>query len=403
MSTTTTSTPLLLAPGPTELSPTVRTTLSLSPVESHFSTPFASTFSQALHQLRPLFLSTNPLDQPFVLSGSGTLGWDFAATSFWAEGDKVLCLDTGFFSEAFHDCVRVYGGDVTVLKAERPGRGVDVEAVERELARQGGYRAVVVTHVDTSTGVLMDLKRVAEAVRRVSPQTLIVVDAVASLVAEELRFSEWGLDVVLTGSQKALSCPPGLSVVMVSQRALEVSESREGRELAWYASLRRWLPVMRRYEEAGTAYFATPATQLVHALKVAVGEVLEVGMEEVWRRHREKSELVKAVVEGLGMRQMPERVEEQANGLTAFWLPEGLTKEELLGGVLKKGVMLSAGMHKEVGTKYVRFGHMGYSAFGGVDHVQRGCDALVEVMEAWYKARKEDEEGDSGYASSNSS
>ncbi|KPI38447.1 Alanine--glyoxylate aminotransferase 1 [Cyphellophora attinorum] len=377
--------PILLAPGPTEVAPAVLKAAS-HPAESHFSQSFADVFGDTLSSLRPLFQCTDPQAQPFVLGGSGTLGWDFVATNFIAEGEAVLCLSTGFFANGFYNCLTAYGADTTKLTPTAMGRAVSLDAVAAEL-RSKQYKAVVATHVETSTAVLTQLKPLSDLIRSISPETLLVVDAVASLVSEELRFSEWDIDIVLTGSQKALSCPPGLSITMVSSRAIDIAlqqYSSQQKQRGWYASLPRWLPIMRSYEAKKVGYFATPPTQLF----------------EVWRRHKAKAASVReAISQELGLVLLSTVPEEQANGLTACWLPEELEAKDVLGSMLKKGFMLSGGMHAELGTKYVRFGHMGYSAFGEETHVQQGLEALKEVFAEFRKVDADEGDGDSGYAS----
>lgn len=135
------------------------------------------------------------------------------------------------------------------------------------------YKLLTFTHVDTSTGVLSDARAIAETVRRVSPSTLIIMDAVCAVASEEIRFDEWALDVVLSASQKGLGAPPGLSVLLASQRALGVWEERRTRgvrEGSYYAGWSKWLPVMRAYEEGRAAYFATPPVNLVYALHASL-------------------------------------------------------------------------------------------------------------------------------------
>jgi alanine-glyoxylate transaminase / serine-glyoxylate transaminase / serine-pyruvate transaminase len=270
------------------------------------------------------------------------------------------------------------------------GASPDLARVEEELSK-GCYGMVVVTHVETSTAVLTRLQPIKEMLDRVAPQTLFVVDAVASLVAEELRFDEWGIDVVVTGSQKAIGCPPGLSIIMVSARALKAAEDREGKPITWYASLPRWLPIMRKYEAKEPSYFATPPTQIVRALKESLHRILARGMEETWRLHREKSALVKKSIASLGLRQLAELEEDQSNAVTAIWVPEGVVAKDLLAKALSKGVMLASGMHKDVGSRYIRFGHMGYSVVGGEGHIETGLRVLTESILEMYNERLERE------------
>jgi alanine-glyoxylate transaminase/serine-glyoxylate transaminase/serine-pyruvate transaminase len=204
--------------------------------------PFVNTFSEVLQNLRKLFQTTDPAAQPFVISGSGTLGWDQVAANLAEPGDEVLVLHTGYFADSFADCFETYGAKVTQLKApigDRP----QLDEIEKAL-KEKSYKIITVTHVDTSTGVLSELKALSELVQKVSPDTLLVVDGVCSVGSEEIRFDDWKLDVVLTASQKAIGCPAGLSILMASGKAIEVFKARKTRPTSYFGSWKNWLPSM---------------------------------------------------------------------------------------------------------------------------------------------------------------
>lgn len=377
--------PILLAPGPTEVDPVVLNAMSTG-AESHFAQPFADTFGETLTMLRTLFQSQDPRAQPFVIGGSGSLGWDFVATNFIEPGERVLCLSTGFFSDAFAECISTYGALTNKLTVPL-GAAHDLEVVEREL-RTAKYKALVATHVETSTGVLTPLKPLSDLIKRVSPETLFIVDGVASIGAEEFYFDEWEIDVVATGSQKALSCPPGLSILMVSALALEVALARKAPPASWYASLSRWLPIMQSYEKKEVKYFATPPTQLVHALHAVLTGIVSQPLEQRFRQHREKSDQVKKAIRELGLTQLVVHPQYEANGLTAFWLPSGLEAKEFLATMALKGFVISGGMHKTLGQKYVRFGHMGYSVVSEpTKHIDKGVQVVRESIMEFYTSR----------------
>ncbi|KAL6171184.1 hypothetical protein ACJQWK_04122 [Exserohilum turcicum] len=231
--------PALLIPGPIEFDDAVLNSMSHYS-ESHVGQPFVNTFSEVLGNLRKLFVSTDPAAQPFVISGSGTLGWDQVAANLVEPGDEVLVLHTGYFADSFADCFETYGVKATQLKApigERP----QLDEVEAAL-REKEYKILTVTHVDTSTGVLSEIKALSELVHRVSPETLFVVDGVCSVGSEEIRFDEWKLDAVLTASQKGIGCPAGLSIMMVSGRAIERFHARKTRPTSYFGSWKNWLP-----------------------------------------------------------------------------------------------------------------------------------------------------------------
>ena len=197
-------------------------------------------FSEVLQNLRKLFQTTDPASQPFVISGSGTLGWDQVAANLAEPGDEVLVLHTGYFADSFADCFETYGAKVTQLKApigDRP----QLDEIEKAL-KEKKYKIITFTHVDTSTGVLSELKPLSDLVQKISPETLLVVDGVCSVGSEEIRFDDWKLDVVLTASQKAIGCPAGLSILMASGKAIEVFKNRQTRPTSYFGSWKNWLP-----------------------------------------------------------------------------------------------------------------------------------------------------------------
>lgn len=352
--------------------------------ESHVGPGFVKTFGETLKLVRKLFQSTNPAAQPFVISGSGTLGWDMVASNLIEKGENALVLHTGYFGDSYAACLQTYGANVTQLKAPIGDRPSHAE-IEKAL-KEKPYKLITLTHTDTSTGVLNDVKGVTELVRRVSPNTLVTVDGVCSVGCEEIRFDEWDVDVVLTGSQKAIGCPPGLSILMWSGRAIECVKSRKTPPASYYASVLNWLPVMQNYENFKPSYFATPATQLVHALHTSLTQITSRPMSERFAVHAQVSDRVKAAVKDLGLSQLAAKPENQAHGMTAMYLPDGLVPTDVLPGLLKRGVIFAAGLHKEIATKYIRFGHMGVSI---TDPNRKDVDnALAALKEALAEAKQ---------------
>lgn len=208
--------------------------------QSHTSPAFIETFGETLSMLRKLFQTTDPASQPLVVSGSGTLGWDIVAANLSEPGDNALVLNTGYFGDSFADCLGVYGANVTQLKAaigDRPQLG----EIEKAL-KEKKYKLVTVTHVDTSTGVLSELKNLSELIQRVSPETLLVVDGVCSVGSEEILFDDWKIDAVVTASQKGVGCPAGLSISMYSGKAIETFKNRKSAPGSYFASFKNWLP-----------------------------------------------------------------------------------------------------------------------------------------------------------------
>ncbi|KAI1135251.1 alanine--glyoxylate aminotransferase [Hypoxylon sp. FL0543] len=350
--------PTLLIPGPIEFDDAVLQSMSHYS-ESHVGPGFVATFGEALSMLRKLFQTTSPSSQPFVISGSGTLGWDLVAANLVEPGEDVLVLSTGYFSDGFADCLRVYGANVDLLKAP-VGSRPQLPEIEKAL-KSKKYKAVTVTHVDTSTGVLSELQKLSETVQSVSPDTLLIVDGVCSVASEEIDFDAWKLDGVITASQKAIGCPAGLSISMFSGRAMDAFKARKTPPASYFASMKNWTPIMQNYEAKKPSYFATPSPQLIHALHTALTQILTKPLSERFARHREVSDKIKNAVAELGLKQVAANPDDQAHGMTAIYLPDTVKATDLLPKLAKSGVIFAGGIHKEIAAKYVRFGHMGVS------------------------------------------
>lgn len=194
--------------------------------------------------LRKLFQTSDPTSQPFVISGSGTLGWDIVAANLVEPGENVLVLSTGYFGDGFADCFKVYGAEVTLLKAPVVGSRPQLPEIEKAL-KEKKYKVITVTHVDTSTGVLSELKNLSALVQKVSPETLLIVDGVCSVAGEDIDFDGWKLDGVVTASQKAIGVPAGLSISMFSGRAIKAVEERKTPAATYFASIKNWAPSKR--------------------------------------------------------------------------------------------------------------------------------------------------------------
>ncbi|ETS79559.1 hypothetical protein PFICI_09412 [Pestalotiopsis fici W106-1] len=350
--------PTLLIPGPVEFDDAVLQSMSHFS-ESHVGPGFVATFGETLTLLRQLFQTTDSSAQPLVISGSGTLGWDLTAANLVEAGEDVLVLSTGYFGDAFADCFETYGAKVTKITGPIGGRPQLPEIEEALKSKK--FKVVTVTHVDTSTGVLSELEKLSELVKRISPETLLVVDGVCSVACEEIQFDKWKIDGVVTASQKAIGCPAGLSISMWSGKAIEVFQARKTPPASYFASFKNWLPIMKNYEAKKPSYFATPSPQLIHALNTALVQILAKPLSERFARHTEVSDRIKKAVTDLGLKQVAVKPEDQAHGMTAIYLPETVKATELLPRLAKSGVVWAGGLHKEIAPKYVRFGHMGVS------------------------------------------
>ncbi|KAH9940932.1 PLP-dependent transferase [Epithele typhae] len=367
---------LLVIPGPIEVTDEVLYA-NAHPSMSHISPDFIPVFGDCIRMMRQVLFTQDA--QPFIIAGSGTLGWDQVSANLIEPGENVLVLNSGYFGDSFADCLRTYGANVDSVQAPF-GAAVTPSEVEAALKAKK-YKAVTFTHVDTSTGVLTDAQGIAAAVKRVSPDTLVVADAVCSVASEEIRFDDWGLDVVLTASQKGLSTPPGLSILVASQKAIKVFETRASPVTSYYASWKKWLPIMTAYETGNAAYFATPPVNLIYAFNASLTQLTKQApsLEERFRLHKEASQRMKQAALDMGMKQLPLDMSVAANGMTALWFPEGITAADILGPLAKQDIVVAGGLHKDHKLKYFRIGHMGISA---VDKNRADVEKVISALQA---------------------
>ncbi len=370
---------LLMIPGPIEFEPEVLAALG-APTTSHVDPDFIEVFGQALERMREVWLC--PSGQPFVVAGSGMLAMEMAVANLIEPGDKALVVSTGVFGDRYGELLNRYAAEVAVLRAPL-GDTIALEEVEAAL-RADSYKLITFTHVDTSTGVRVDVKSLGALGRKYG--VLTVLDGVCSVAGEELRQEEWGIDVALTASQKAIGVPPGLALMVVSPRALATLRERKTPVANYYADWNNWLPIMEAYEARRPSYFGTPPVNSIFALNVSLGQILAEGMRERFARHRKLGAACKAAMRALGMGQVPTDSAHAAATLTAPYYPEGIVGPEFLPKVKAAGAILAGGLHPEIKTRYFRIGHMGatnpgdlLATIGAIETGLRGCGYDCEL------------------------
>jgi len=354
------------------------------PSMSHVSPDFIPVLGDCIRMTRTVVDTSE--GQPFLIAGSGTLGWDQIAANLVEPGENALVLHTGYFGDSFADCLETYGANVDQIKAEI-GATVSREAIESALQSKK-YKLLTFTHVDTSTAVLSDAKAIAETVRRVSPDTLVALDGVCSVASEEIHMDAWDIDVILTATQKGLGTPPGLSIVIASKRAIEVFNSRKARVTSYYGSWKKWAPIMKAYESGTAAYFATPPVNLIYAFHASLTKITKSSpsLAQRYEVHRATSQRIKTAAKELGLTPVPLEPAYAANGMTALYYPDGLGAGDILPRLVKKGVVVAGGLHANIKDKYFRIGHMGITAVeesrGDVDTVIKALKETIEEARA---------------------
>ncbi len=339
----------LLIPGPTPL-PDEVLKASTRQMVNHRDPEFGRLLADTLKAVGRVFQTQNAI-LPFV--GSGTGGLEAAIVNVCSPGDTVVSACAGAFGERFAGIAVAHG--LTVVRVDVPwGKAVDPAAVGAALREHPRARALLVTHNETSTGVRNDLEAIADAARAASPGTLIVADAVSSIGAIDLRTDAWGIDVVITGSQKALMAPPGIALLSASDRAWEATTTARLPRFYWsFDRLRKELGD----KEAYTPF--TPAIGLLFALNTGVGLVEAEGLQARFARHRRAALAVRAGVRALGLRVVPDEAV-ASEAVTAVWLPDGVEAKALLAKLrTEHGVVFSGGQGPLAG-KIFRFGHLGW-------------------------------------------
>ncbi|MBN1650068.1 MAG: alanine--glyoxylate aminotransferase family protein [Bacteroidales bacterium] len=343
---------LLMIPGPIEFEPEVLSALG-QPTTSHVAPNFIQSFGNALRMMRKVWLAPN--GQPFIMAGTGTLAMDMAVVNLIEKGDKVLVISTGYFGVRYADLLSRYGAEITFLQSEI-GDVVPLEMIEDELKRTD-YKLLTFTHVDTSTAVMVDPKPIGALAQKYN--VLSILDGVCSVAGEEIRQEEWGIDVVFTASQKAIGVPPGLALMVVSEKAMDVWKNRETAVANYYSDWGNWLPIMQAYEAGNPSYFGTPAVNLVMALEKSLELILAEGMDARFARHQLIAKAFRQALKAIGLKSIPLREEVSAATLSAPLYPQGVNGGQLLAQVNQEGVILAGGLLPEIKGDYFRIGHMG--------------------------------------------
>ena len=378
---------LLMIPGPVEVSPAVLSAYSVPPA-GHLAPEAVEAFGASLEMMRRVWLASSG-SQPFVFAGSGTNAMEMAVANLIEPGDAVVVVNTGYFSDRMAEMLRRAGAEIVELTAV-PGEVPNASRAEvaiSDLKRAGKQvKALFATHVDTSTGALCDPKPLAALAR--AHGVLSVFDGVCATAGERFEMEAWGADVYLTASQKAIGLPPGLALLVASERALAAREARAHPPplaLDWHS----WIPVMQAYEARKAAYFATPPTNLVLALRVGLAEILAEGMEARFALHERGAAAIAAAWSAMSLRPVPSRERNVAHTLSALYFPSGV-EASLVARVAERGVYVAAGLHPAIRGQYFRVGHMGY-ALTRADMMMRTVEAIGGALAA--SGRAVDTEG----------
>jgi aspartate aminotransferase-like enzyme len=352
----------LMIPGPTPIPTRVLAAMNHDMI-GHRGPLFSAVMKEVMEGLRWAYETKNEI---FVFPSSGTGGMEAAAVNVLSPGDKVIVLNIGNFGSRWAKICKAYGADVNDVKFER-GQAADPKVLEAEL-KKGPVKAVFMQQNETSTGVLNDVKTLAETVRRLQPDALIMVDAVSGMMAAPLKTDDWGLDVVVAGSQKAFMVPPGVATVSISARAFKAYESSKCAKHYWDWGL------MKNEAPKGHTY-TTPPESLIFGMREGIKMLQEEGRENVHARHQFNRDLLRTAAKALGLKLLADD-SHASPAVTAIFPPDGVDGEKVRAAMRDEfNVEVAPGQSELVG-KIFRIGHLGY-----VDSLDLiGAWAAVEVL-----------------------
>jgi alanine-glyoxylate transaminase/serine-glyoxylate transaminase/serine-pyruvate transaminase len=323
------------------------------PVLDHRSPEFAALTLEILPKLRAVFGTKEGAVVLYPASGTGA--WEAGLVNVLSPGDRVLSFNCGYFSAGFAQAARNLGlaVDEVPLRWGQPAPAAEVEA---RLRGDGGpirYRAVLIVHNETSTGVLSDVGAIRQAMDAAAHDALLIVDAVSSLASVPFLFDEWRVDVGLAASQKGLMLPPGLAVVCASPRARDEGEKR-GTPRHFFD----WRPVLR--DNASGFFPYTPATQLLVGLRTALEMLVDdEGLEEVFARHRRLADGVRAAVRTWGLGPLCEDPAFESQTVTTVVVPDGIDSDAIVAHARDRyGLSLGVGLGT-MKARTFRIGHVG--------------------------------------------
>ena len=335
----------LRIPGPTPIPDDVREAQT-APMIDHRGTEFAAMQAEIAEGLATLIGSSGEV---LLLTGSGSGAMEAAIVNTLSPGDRVLAVTIGAFGDRFAKIAETFGASVDRMEVEW-GSAADPAELSARLADAQPYRAVLLTHNETSTGVANPLRELVAAVHAAPGDPLTIVDGISGLGAMPFEMDAWGVDLVVTASQKAWMASPGIAIAAIGARAREAEASARLPRFYWsFAEARRWA------EKGQTPW--TPAVAVLYGLRVGVHRLMEEGRQRTWARHAAIAAGSQAGLEGLGLR-LVAKPEDRSATVTAAWLPEGLEWAPFNADMRGRGLVVAGGQGTWAG-RIMRFGHMG--------------------------------------------
>ena len=342
---------ILMGPGPSNIHPRVQQAMA-APMVGHLDPYFVTIMDETVELLRYLFRTQNRLT--FPISGTGSAGMQASFCNFLEPGDVAVIGVNGVFGERMVDNALRCGAEVIPVTAEW-GSIVTPEAIEAALKSRKKVKMLALVHAETSTGVLQPLTEASQLAKQVG--ALFMVDTVTSLAGQEVAVDDWEIDICYSGTQKCISCPPGLSPITVNQKALDILQSRKSKGSSWYLDL----SLLSAYWGTGRVYHHTAPVTMIYALHEALALIAKEGLENRIRRHQRNAVALKTGLEAMGL-VMHADEGHRLNTLTSVRVPAGVDEASVRQKLLHQfNIEIGGGLGPLKG-KIWRIGLMGESS-----------------------------------------
>ena len=340
---------LLQIPGPSNVPDRILRAMDF-PTIDHRSEEFFDLAKKCLSGIKDIFKTKSNV---IIYPASGTGAWEAALVNTLSPGDTVLMVETGHFASLWLKLAKRLGLNAELIETNWR-RGADAEEISQRLSsdKTGKIKAVCIVHNETSTGAMSDVARVRKSIDDTGHNALLMVDTISSLASSDFRHDEWGVDVTVSGSQKGLMLPPGLSFNAISKKAIGAHKKAALPRSYW-----DWGEQIEANSVGAFPY--TPATNLLYGLNEAIAMLKEEGLDNVFSRHKRHAEATRLAVQTWGLEVLCEEKEDFSNTLTAVLLPDGYNADEFRSVVLDNfNMSLGNGLSRLAG-KVFRIGHLG--------------------------------------------
>lgn len=340
--------PLIMTPGPTEVHEDVRMAMARDITNPDLDSNFFEYYIEVTNKFKKLLKTDNDI---LILNGEGILGLEAACASLIEPGDRVLCIDNGIFGKGFGDFAKIYGAEVVSFIGDYK-KAIDIEELKKFLEDNNDFKLATLVHCETPSGITNPVDKICPLLNEYG--ILSVVDSVSAIGGEPIEVDEWHMDLVIGGSQKCLSAPPGLTLVSISQSAWDIMTNRKIPIKSFYANLAIW---ENWYEDKWFPY--TQPISNIYGLECAVDRIFEAN--DYIDRHRKIGEALRRAISDYGLELYP--LDGFSNTVTTILVPDRIDYLQIYNYMLNKFNILIAGAFDFLENKVIRIGHMGENCY----------------------------------------